>query len=208
MGSAVDEDGDGHLSELVTGKREDPGAPQRTELADGEDLAVGRPRLVGPPVAARVDGLGSLAFVLAFTPAFVLAFTPAFVLAFVPAFVPGPGLAGLRPEVRRHGLAHPQASARVAFGVCPVSPSSMQLPPRRPVTPAEIVARSKLCVIFRSLTVSDAVDVCKRYRLNPGRLGHGLSALLVLGVCPYAGARPDGGLMPSTATEADGAPIV
>ena len=185
MGSAVDQDGDGHLSELVTGEGEDLRAPQRTELADGEDLAVGRPRLGCPPVAARVDGVGSLAFVLAFTPAF----TP----AFVPAFVPGPGLAGLRPEVRRHGLAHPQASARVAFGVCPVSPSSMQLPPRRPVTPVEIVARSKLCVIFISLTVSDAVDVCKRYRLNPGRLGHGLSALLVLGVFPYAGAVPTAG---------------
>ena len=44
--------------------------------------------------------------------------------------------------------------------------------------------------------------------LNPGRLGRGLSALLVLGVFPYAGAGPDGGLMPSKAAEADGAPIV
>ena len=79
MGSAVDEDGDGHLSELVTGGGEDLGASQRTELADGEDLAVGRPRLGRPPVTARVDG-----------------------------------------------LAHPQASARVAGGVWPVSPSSMQ----------------------------------------------------------------------------------
>ena len=40
MGSAVDQDGDGHLSELVTGEGECLGAPQRTELADGEDLAV------------------------------------------------------------------------------------------------------------------------------------------------------------------------
>ena len=74
MGSAVDQDGDGHLSELVTGEGEYLGAPQRTELADGEDLVVGRPRLGCPPVAARVDGLGSMAF--------------------VPAFVMGPGLAG------------------------------------------------------------------------------------------------------------------
>ena len=173
MGSAVDQDGGGHLSELVTGEGEYLGTPQRTELADGEDLAVGRPCLGCPPVAARVDGLGSLAFVT--------------------AFVTGPGLAGLGPDLRGHGLAHPQASARVAFGVWPVSPSSMQLPPRRPVTPVEIVARSNLCVIFISLTVSDAVDVCKRYRLNPGRLGHGLSALLVLGVFPYAGAVPTAG---------------
>jgi hypothetical protein len=61
------------------------------------------------------------------------------------------------------------------------------------VTPVEIVARSNLCVIFISLTVSDAADVRKRYRLNPGRLGHGLSALLVLGVFPYAGAVPTAG---------------
>src|SRR5437867_8908868 len=95
VGSAVDQDGDGHLSELVTGEGEYLGTPQRTELADGEDLAVGRPGLGCPPVAARMDGLGSLAF--------------------VPAFVTGAG---------------------------------MQLPPRRPVTPVEIVARSNLCVIF------------------------------------------------------------
>jgi hypothetical protein len=56
LGSAVDEDGDGHLSELVTGEGEDLGAPQRTELADGEDLAIGRPRLGCPPVAAQVTG--------------------------------------------------------------------------------------------------------------------------------------------------------
>ena len=101
MGAAVDEDGDGHLSELVTGEGEDLGAPQRTELADGEDLAIGRPRLGCPPVATQVTGL---------------------------AFVPGPGLAGLGPELRRHGLAHPQASARVACGVWPLSPSIMQTP--------------------------------------------------------------------------------
>jgi len=105
VGSAVDEDGDGHLSELVTGEGEYLGAPQRTELADGEDLAVGRPRLRRPPVTAPVDGLG-----------------------FVPIFVPGPGLAGLGPELRRHGLARAQASARVACRVWPVSPSSMQSP--------------------------------------------------------------------------------
>jgi hypothetical protein len=105
MGSTVDEDGDGHLSELVTGEGEYLGAPQRTELADGEDLAVGRPRLGCSPVAPREDDLG-----------------------FVPAFVPGPGLAGLGPELRRHSLARAQASARVACGVWPVSPSSMQTP--------------------------------------------------------------------------------
>ena len=181
MGSAVDQDGDGHLSELVTGEGEYLGAPQRTELADGEDLAVGRPCLGFPPVAARMDGLRSLASVAVSGP------------ASVPVVVPGPSLSGLRPELRRHGLARPQASARVVRGVWPVSPSSMQLPPRRPVTPVEIVARSNLCVIFISLTVSDAADVCNRYRLNPGRLGHGLSALLVLGVFPYAGAVPTAG---------------
>jgi len=99
--SAVDEDGDGHLSELVTGEGEDLATPQHTELADGEDLAIGRPRLGCPPVATQMDGL---------------------------AFLPGPGLAGLGPELRRHGLAHPQASARVACGVLPLSPSSMQTP--------------------------------------------------------------------------------
>ena len=101
MGPAVDEDGDGHLSELVTGEGEDLGAPQRPELTDGEDLAVGRPRPGCPPVTARVDGL---------------------------AFVPGPRLARLGPELRRHGLARPQAPARVACGVGPLSPSSMQTP--------------------------------------------------------------------------------
>ena len=101
VGSAVDQDGDGHLSELVTGEGEYLGAPQRTELADGEDLAIGRPRLGCPPVTARVDGL---------------------------AFVRAPGPAGLGPELRRHGLARAQASARVARGVWPVSPSSMQTP--------------------------------------------------------------------------------
>lgn len=121
MGSAVAEDGDGHLSELVTSEGEHLGAPQRTELADGEDLAVGRPRLGCPPVAARGDGLG-----------------------FVPAFVPGPGLAGLGPELRRHGLARPQASARVAFGVWPVSPSSMQTPQVVQLTTAEIASGCQL----------------------------------------------------------------
>ena len=100
-GSAVDEDGDGRMSELVTGEGEDLGTPQRTELADGEDLAIGRPRLGCPPVATQVGGL---------------------------AFVPGPGLAGLGPELRRHRLAYPQASARVAYGVWPLPPSSMQNP--------------------------------------------------------------------------------
>ena len=61
MGSAVDQDGDGHLSELVTGEGENLRAPQRTELADGEDLAVGRPRLRRPPVAAWVRDRGPLA---------------------------------------------------------------------------------------------------------------------------------------------------
>ena len=181
MGPAVDQDGDGHLSELVTGEGEDLGAPQRAELADGEDLAVGRPLLGCPPVAAQVDGLGSLACAQAFLP------------VFLPVFAPGPGPAGFRPDLRRHGLARAQASARVVCGVWPVSPSNMQLPPRRPVTPVEIAARFKLCVTFISLTVSDAADVCNRYRPNPGRLGHGLSALLVLGVFPYAGAVPTAG---------------
>ena len=108
MGSAVDEDGDGHLSELATSEGEHLGAPQRTELADGEDLAVGRPRLRCPPVPARVDGLG---------------------------FV---------PELRRHGLARPQASARVACGVWPVSPSSMQTPQVVQLTTAEIVSGCQL----------------------------------------------------------------
>ena len=89
-----------------------------------------------------------------------------------------------------------------------MSPSSMHVPPGRPVTPAEITGRCHHCVIPISLTVSDAADLCKRYGRNPGRLGRGLSALLVLGVFPYAGAGPDGGLMPSKAAEADGAPIV
>ena len=178
MGPAVDQDGDGHLSELVTGEGEYlPGRSTAHGLADGEDLAVGGPLLGCPPVAARVDGLGSLAL------------AP----GFAPAFAPGPGPAGLRRYPRRHGLARAEASAKMVCGVWPVSPSNMQLPPRRPVTPVEIVARSKLCVISISLTVSDAVDVCSRYRPNPGRLGHGLSALLVLGVFPYARAVPTAG---------------
>jgi hypothetical protein len=82
---AVDQDGDGHLSELIPGEREHLRAPQRTELADGEDLAVGLLRLGRPPVAACVDDLGSLALVP---------------LALVPeVFVPEPSLAGLRPEL-------------------------------------------------------------------------------------------------------------
>jgi hypothetical protein len=52
VGSAVDQDGDGDLGELVAGEGEYLGAPQRAELADGEDLAVGRPCLGRPPVAA------------------------------------------------------------------------------------------------------------------------------------------------------------
>ena len=92
-------DSSGDLSELVTGEGEDLGAPQRTELADGEDLATGRPRLGCPPVATQVTDL---------------------------AFVPGPGLAGLGTKLRRHGLASLQASARVPCGVWSLSPSRMQ----------------------------------------------------------------------------------
>jgi hypothetical protein len=88
MGSAVDQDGDGHLSELVTGEGEYLGAPQRTELADGEDLAVGRPRLGCPPVAARVDGLG-----------------------FVPGLRPGP-----RPRRARPGAQTSRSGSRSGVG--------------------------------------------------------------------------------------------
>ena len=150
MGSAVDQDGDGYLAELVAGEGEYLGAPQRAELADGEDLAVGRPRLRSPPVAAWVRARGPLALVGSL------------------ALVPDPGLAGLGltrlgPELRRHGLARRQASATMVDGVWPVSPSSMHMPPGRPVTPAEIVGRCHHCVTSISLTVSDAADLCKRY---------------------------------------------
>ena len=57
VGSAVDENGDGDLGELIAGEGEDLRAAQRAELADGEDLAVGRPCLGCPPVAAWVGGL-------------------------------------------------------------------------------------------------------------------------------------------------------
>jgi hypothetical protein len=122
VGSAVDQDGHGYLGELVAGEGEYLGAPQRAELADGEDLAVGRPRFRRPPVAAWVDDRDPLAF------------------AGPPAFVPDPGLAGLGltgvgPELRRHGLARRQASATMVGGAWPVSPSSMHMPPGRPVTP-------------------------------------------------------------------------
>jgi hypothetical protein len=60
VGSAVDENGDGDLGELVAGGGQDLRAEQRAELADGEDLAVGRPCFWCPAVAARV-GLGSRA---------------------------------------------------------------------------------------------------------------------------------------------------
>ena len=83
MGSAVDQDGDGYLGELVAGEGEYLGAPQRAELADGEDLAVGRPRLRRPPVAAGMGDRGPLAPVGS------------------PAFVPDPGLAG--PGLTRLG---------------------------------------------------------------------------------------------------------
>jgi hypothetical protein len=53
---------------------------------------------------------------------------------------------------------------------------------------AEIVGGCHHCVILVSLTVSDAADLCKGMAPNPGRLGRGLSALLVFGVFPYAGA--------------------
>jgi len=95
------------LGELVASEGEYLGAPQRAELADGEDHAVGRPRLRRPPVAAWLDDRGGLAF------------------AGSPAFVPDPGLArlglaGLGPELRRHGLARRQASAKwqAAYGQC------------------------------------------------------------------------------------------
>jgi hypothetical protein len=138
------------LGELVASEGEYLGAPQRAELADGEDHAVGRPRLRRPPVAAWLDDRGGLAF------------------AGSPAFVPDPGLArlglaGLGPELRRHGLARRQASANMAGGVRPVSPSSMHVPPGCPVTPAGIIGRCHHCVIPISLTVSDATDLGKRY---------------------------------------------
>jgi hypothetical protein len=122
VGSAVDQDGDGYLGELVASEGEYLGAPQRAELADGEDLAVGRPRLRRPPMAAWMDDRGPLAF------------------AGSPAFVPDPSLTGLGltrlgPELRRHGLARRQASATMVGGVWPVSPSSMHMPPGCPVTP-------------------------------------------------------------------------
>jgi hypothetical protein len=61
VGPAVDENGDGDLGELVAGIGEDLRAEQRAELADGEDLAVGRPCFWRPAVAAWVRGLGSSA---------------------------------------------------------------------------------------------------------------------------------------------------
>ena len=65
------------------------------------------------------------------------------------------------------------------------------------MTSAEIADVSYHYVISMLLTVSNAWPT----RPRP-------SALLVCGVFPYAGGRPDGGLMPSTAAKADGAPIV
>ncbi|MGH3171831.1 MAG: hypothetical protein ACRDN0_38970 [Trebonia sp.] len=52
MSTTVDQDGDGHLGELIAGAGEHLCAPERTELADGKDLAIGGPRLERPPVAA------------------------------------------------------------------------------------------------------------------------------------------------------------
>ena len=144
MGSAVDQDGDGYLGELVAGEGEYLGASQRTELADGEDLAVGRPRLRRPPVAAWMDDRGPLAF------------------AGSPAFVPDPSLTGLGltglgltrlgPEFRRRGLARRQASATMVGGVWPVSPSSMHMPPGCPVTPprsSAVIILCNSCIAYR-----------------------------------------------------------
>ena len=118
-----------------------------------------------------------------------------------PAFAPDPGLAGLGPELRRHGLARPQASARLVCGVCPVSPSSMHMPPGHPVTPAKIFGGCHHCVIAISLTVSDAADLCKRY--DPESRPTWPRSIRFAGswCLPICWGGPDGGLMPSTAAK-------
>ena len=122
-------------------------------------------------------------------------------LAGPPAFAPDPGLAGLGPELRRHGLARPQASARPVCGVCPVSPSSMHMPPGHPVTPAKIFGGCHHCVIAISLTVSDAADLCKRY--DPESRPTWPRSIRFAGswCLPICWGGPDGGLMPSTAAK-------
>src|SRR4029077_4432907 len=50
----------GDLRELITGEREHLRGPQRAELRDGEDLAVGRPLLPGPPMLAVWGGFQRL----------------------------------------------------------------------------------------------------------------------------------------------------
>jgi hypothetical protein len=61
MSPAVDQDGDGDLGDLIASAREHLRAPDRAELADGEDLAVGRPLLGGSPVATGLNCLARLA---------------------------------------------------------------------------------------------------------------------------------------------------
>ena len=182
MSTAVDQDGDSHLGELIAGVREYLRAPERTELADGKDLAIGgallkrRRRLVSTTSASWAAG----------------ACSPR-----------EPGLARLgpklNPRLRRHGPVHPRALAKVSRGICPVSSvkivnvhrSSREAVPRT----AEIVGRCHHCVIPISLTVSDADGFARAIALNPGRLGRRPLRFAGSVSVPYAGAVPDGGLI-------------
>jgi hypothetical protein len=61
---------------------------------------------------------------------------------------------------------------------------------------AEIVTGYRRCVIFLSLTVTDASALRNRIELNPRRLDREEAYALVVPVSvPYAGAVPDGGLV-------------
>jgi hypothetical protein len=105
MSPAVDQDGDGDLGELVARVGEHLRAPDRAELADGEDLAVGRPLLRGPPMTARRNYLTRLA-------RWIL-------------LGPEPGLVGLRLKpgprfslrLSCHSVVHPRATAGVSRGI-------------------------------------------------------------------------------------------
>ena len=88
------------------------------------------------------------------------------------------------------------ASARAVGGVRPVSPSNRYILPGHPVTSAEVTDVYSHYVFSYCLPCLCLADLAAAIRVA------GLWCL------PLCWGRPDGGLMPSTAAKADGAPIV
>jgi hypothetical protein len=126
MSPAVDQNGDGDLGELVARAGEHLRAPDRAELADGKDLAIGRPFLRGPPVTTRRECLTR--WILARLTRWILARLTRWILTRLGRWIllgPEPGLAGLRlkpgprfgPRLSCHSVVHPPATPRVSCGI-------------------------------------------------------------------------------------------